>query len=135
MTKTAVESAVEVMYAHLAALNSRDEDAIAKTLHFPHFRLSGNNVKIWQSPDNYLEDFHMRAGDTWDHTEWGHLTPIQSSKQKVHLDVQVRRFARDGTLLVEFPSFWAITCIDGVWAAQMRSSFAVDPEQAALISP
>ena len=114
------------MTRHMEALNARDPEAIAKTLHFPHYRLAGESVKIWETPDSYLKDFHTRAGDKWGHTEWGHLNPLQVGDTKVHLDVMVNRFDKAGQPLVSFPSLWVVSQIDGVWAAQMRSSFAQD---------
>lgn len=126
MNEIAIQAALGVMEAHVAALNARDPQAIAATLHFPHFRLSGETVKIWDSPDSYLGDFERRAGSNWGHTKWGRLDPLRASESKVHLDVEVCRFDRSGAPLVSFDSLWVITLIGGVWAAQMRSSFAQD---------
>lgn len=126
MHEAAVKSALGVMEAHLAALNARDPEAIAETLHFPHYRLAGESVNIWESPECYLDDFRARAGNDWGHTEWGRLEPIQTSEAKVHLNVEVKRFDRQGAPLVTFASLWVVTRIGGVWAAQMRSSFAED---------
>lgn len=131
MTNSAIQQAKAVMQAHLDALNARDADAIAATLHFPHFRLSGDAVKVWETPDRYLADFHARAGGDWGHTEWGRLETLQASDTKVHFDVQVDRFDTSGAPLVSFQSLWVITKINGVWAAQMRSSFAQDPSPTA----
>ncbi|MCG7521422.1 hypothetical protein [Ruegeria sp. Ofav3-42] len=127
MSKDAVLPAMEVMQRHVEALNARDPKAIAETLHFPHYRLAGETVKIWETPDSYLSDFHARAGEDWGHTEWGHLNVLQSDENKVHLDVMVDRFDKAGQPLVSFRSLWVVTRINGVWAAQMRSSFAQDP--------
>lgn len=126
MSDTSIQAALGVMRAHIEALNARDPQAIAETLHFPHYRLSGQRVKVWETPERYLEDFHRRAGANWGYTEWGRLEPLQVSEDKVHLDVRVDRFDTEGKPLVSFPSLWVVTRIDGVWAAQMRSSFAQD---------
>ena len=128
MTQEAICAARRVMQEHVTALNARDPDAVAATLHFPHFRLSGGKVKIWERPDRYLEDFHARAGDTWGHTEWGRLEVLQVSESKVHFEVRVDRFDKSGAPLVSFLSLWVITRINEVWAAQMRSTFAQDPQ-------
>ena len=53
----AVTAALAVMDAHIAALNSREQSAIATTLHFPHIRLSGSALKIWETEDSYFADF------------------------------------------------------------------------------
>jgi len=123
-TLEAVAKAKGVMEAHLAALNAEDEAALAATLHFPHYRLSGNKLKTWEGPESYLADFHARAGDEWHHTEWTKLEVITADPGKVHLDVAFTRYRADNTVLGVFQSIWVIAEIDGVWAAQLRSSFA-----------
>jgi len=37
-----------VMAAHLEALNAQDPDALAATMHFPHYRLTGGVMRVWQ---------------------------------------------------------------------------------------
>jgi len=121
-----IAAAMNVMQAHVDGINACDGEAIAKTLHFPHYRLTDGRLKTWDSPDSYLADFRTRAGQSWSHSAWGHLNVVHASENKVHLDVLVERFAADGTQLIAFPSLWVISRIGGVWAAQLRSSFAPD---------
>lgn len=118
------EAALAVMDAHLAGLNARDEAAIAATLHFPHYRLSGGRMQVWETPDDYFGDFLARAGDGWDHTAWDSLDRIAAGPDKVHLDVRFTRYRADGSALGQFRSLWVISRLDGRWAAQLRSSFA-----------
>lgn len=120
----AVIAAHDVMARHLAALNERDEAGLAATLHFPHFRLSGGKLKTWARPDDYFADFLARAGDGWDHTVWDAIDVLAADVDKVHLDVRFTRFRGDETELGRFRSLWVIAKLDGVWAAQLRSSFA-----------
>ena len=124
--KKSVDAAIAVMHRHLDALNGRDECAIAETLHFPHYRLVDECLTVWESGEGYLEDFRKRAGGDWSHTKWGRLEVIQSGTDKVHLDVQVDRYATDGSLLASFSSLWVIARVEGRWAALLRSSFAPD---------
>ena len=42
---------------HIIALNAHDEDALAQTLHFPHIRLSANDMKLWPTAESYFLDF------------------------------------------------------------------------------
>lgn len=121
-----VQAALGVMQAHIEAINARDEEAIAATLHFPHFRLTDGTLKVWENKDTYLADFRTRAGSDWSHSDWGRLKPVQIGEDKVHLDVQVDRYTTSGESLISFSSLWVIARIDGVWAAQLRSSFAPD---------
>ena len=123
-TSTAIDAANRVMAAHIAALNAGDERALAATLHFPHYRPSGGHLKTWNNPDEYLADFHARAGDGWHHSEWDTLDVIAAEPGKVHLDVRFTRYRDDGSVLGEFRSLWIIAELGGQWAAQLRSSFA-----------
>ena len=120
----AIEAAHQVMAAHISALNSRDQAAIAATLHFPHARLSGTRLKVWETPDSYFADFLARAGGDWDHSSFEDIRLVRAAPDKVHLDAEIRRFAADGSLITSFRSLWVITHEKGRWAAKMRSSFA-----------
>lgn len=120
----AVKSAQAVMLAHIDALNRRDNDAIAATLHFPHLRLHGTKLKIWEDRTSYLADFLARAGDGWHRSEFTDMKPVRASDDKVHLDVEVRRYDAEDRLITSFRSLWVLTSEGGRWAAKMRSSFA-----------
>ncbi|MDA0997821.1 MAG: hypothetical protein O2944_06405 [Proteobacteria bacterium] len=127
--KDSVQAALAVMAANISALNARDEKAFAETLHFPHFRLSGGRMKIWETPDDYFTDFKARAGGDWHHSTFEDIRVVQAGADKIHLDVQVGRFGENDQLLTRFRSLWVIARIDGKWAAQLRSTFAEDSGQ------
>jgi len=120
----ALAAARGVMAAHMEALNARDGEALAATLHFPHYRLASGRLQCWETSETYLADFFARAGDGWDHSAWDRLEPIAASPDKVHLDVAFTRYRKDDSVLGQFRSLWIHTCIDGRWAAAFRSSFA-----------
>jgi hypothetical protein len=120
----AIEAAHQVMAAHITALNSHDQAALAATLHFPHVRLSGTRLKIWDTADSYFADFLARAGGDWHHSSFEDIRLVRAAPDKVHLDAEIRRFAADGSLITRFRSLWVITHETGRWAAKMRSSFA-----------
>jgi hypothetical protein len=119
-----VDAAMEVLDRHFAALNSGDAAALADTLHFPHYRLAGVRMQVWESPETYLDDFHARAGAGWHHSTWDFRNVIAAGADKVHFDVQFTRYRADGSALGSYRSLWVVSCIDGRWAAQLRSSFA-----------
>lgn len=120
----AIAAAQAVMQAHIAGLNARDEAVIAATLHFPHFRLSGTTLTTWDTPDTYFSDFRTRAGGDWARSEFADIRVLQASAEKVHLDARINRYDHADSLLITFRSLWVITCVDGLWAAKFRSSFA-----------
>ena len=121
---TEVAAAMAVLDRHLVALNAGDASGLADTLHFPHYRLAGTRMQMWQTPDTYLSDFHARAGEGWHHTKWDFRNVIAASPNKVHIDLQFTRYRADDSSLGSFRSIWVITLIGGRWAAQLRSSFA-----------
>jgi hypothetical protein len=122
--QAAIEAARAVMAAHLEALNAQDSAAMAATLHFPHYRLSGGVMRVWEDADIYLVDFRKRAGGEWHHTRWDSIDVLAAAPDKVHLDVRFTRFRKDDSVLARHRSLWVISCLDGRWAAQLRSSFA-----------
>lgn len=115
-----------VMALHIDGLNNRDEQKIADSLHFPHYRLAEGQLKIWETSDDYFTDFKRRAGKAWGYTKWGQLEAIDISPNKVHFNVKVERYDQNDQLLVSFHSVWVIAKVNGRWAAQLRSSFAPD---------
>ena len=119
-----VKEAVAVLDRHMTALNARDPQGLAASLHFPHYRFTGGRMKVWEKPDTYLADFFARAGDGWDHSAWDFITPVAAGPDKVHLDVQFTRYRADGSALGHFRSLWVVTLKDGGWGAQLRSSYA-----------
>ena len=124
MNEVAVKAARKVMNRHIEALNSLDEDGLASTLHFPHYRLVGAKLDCWQSKETYLIDFRVRAGDNWARSVWKSIKVEQSSQEKVHLLAHIVRYDNNNNTIAEFNSLWVITAIEGKWAAQFRSSFA-----------
>jgi hypothetical protein len=120
----AITAARAVMAAHLEALNAQDSDAMAATLHFPHYRLSGGIMRVWDNADVYLADFRKRAGGDWHHTRWDSIDVLGAAPDKVHLDVRFTRFREDDTPLARHRSLWVVSELGGRWAAQLRSSFA-----------
>ena len=115
---------MDVLDRHLAALNAGDAAALAATLHFPHYRLAGVRMQVWDHPDSYLKDFHARAGKEWHHSSWDFRNAIAASEDKVHVDAQFLRYRADGSVLGRYRTLWVVSRIEGRWAAHLRSSFA-----------
>ena len=122
--KASILAAHAVMERHIEALNARDEQGLAETLHFPHVRLSGTRLKTWETPDRYFADFRDRAGSRWTRSAFDDIRVLQASDTKVHLEVEVRRYDANDAIIASFRSLWVITCEGGRWAAKLRSSFA-----------
>ena len=119
-----VKEAMAALDRHMSALNARDPAGLAASLHFPHFRLTGGRMKVWDHPDSYLDDFFARAGEGWHHSVWDFMTPIAAGPDKVHMDVQFTRYRENGSSMGAYRSLWVVTRLNGVWATQLRSSYA-----------
>jgi hypothetical protein len=119
-----VSAAMDLLDGHFAALNAGDAAALAQTLHFPHYRLAGARMQIWERPHSYLEDFRERAGNEWHHSAWDFRCAVAASEDKVHFDAQFTRYRADDSVIGRHRTLWVVSRIDGRWAVQLRSSFA-----------
>lgn len=122
--QTAIDHAMAVLDAHFTALNARDEAALSKTLHFPHYRLASGRLQTWPDPSRYLNDFYARTTDDWHHSVLDSREVIAAGFDKVHLSVKFTRCRNDGSPIGQYRSLWVVSCLNGRWAAQLRSSFA-----------
>jgi len=113
-----------VLDRFMAALNSGDEPALLATLHFPHYRLAGGNMRVWDQPGAYFGDFLARAGADWHHSEWDFRSVIAAGPAKAHRDVQFTRYRIDNSIIGSYRSSWIVTESGGRWAVAARSSFA-----------
>lgn len=118
-----IDAVLAVLDAHIAALNVSNEDALAATLHFPNYMLTGGALTTWDMPDDYFKDFRARAGGDWHHSSFDEVIVIHAGTDKVHLDVRVNRFRVDDSLISQFKTIWVMALIDSKWAAQLRSGF------------
>jgi hypothetical protein len=122
--EAAVGAALVVLDGFMAALNAGDEPALLATLQFPHYRLAGGRMRVWDQPGAYLGDFLARAGADWQRSEWDFRRVIAAGPSKVHLDVQFTRYRADNSVIGSFRSLWIVTENSGRWAVAARSSFA-----------
>ncbi len=125
--KSAEASAMKALDEFMTAFNARDAAAWAKTLNYPHVRMAGGDVRVWQDVDEYTAymNFDRFAEQTgWDHSVWDERTVIQSDKEKVHIAVQFSRYDKDNKKIATYDSLYIVTNRDGHWGTQARSSFA-----------
>jgi hypothetical protein len=121
----AVAAGLDVLNRFMAALNARDQTALLASMHFPHYRLSGVTMRVWEQPDaSYFEGFLSRAGEGWHRTHWDFRRVIVAGPEKVHFDVQFTRYRADNSVIGAYRSLYIVTRRDGCWAIAARSSFA-----------
>jgi hypothetical protein len=111
----AAAAAMAVLNRFLAALNAGNQAGLLATMHFPHYRLAGVTMRVWEQPDeSYLAGFYARAGEGWHHTEWDFRRVIVAGPEKVHLDVQFTRYRADGSVIGSYRSLYIVTRRGGV---------------------
>lgn len=122
----AERNARKAMDDFMTAFNSRDPKAWAATLNYPHVRFASNQVRIYNSAEEFAResvDYPKRLAP-WDHSKWESMKVIQSGPDKVHFAVEFIRYDAAGKEIGRFPSLYIVTLKDGHWGVQARSSFA-----------
>jgi hypothetical protein len=124
--QAAVAAGYAVLEKFLRAFNARESKAWSNTLNYPHVRLAGGKVQIWETPEAYAasNDVEKFAGTGWHHTRWDWVKPVQADTQKVHFALQFTRFDSDDKPLSSFQATYVVTLQDGHWGIQARSSYA-----------
>jgi hypothetical protein len=119
-------SARKAMNEFMDAFNSRDPKRWATTLNYPHVRLAGNQVRVYNSAEEFAResvDYDKRLAP-WDHSRWESMKTIQTGPEKLHFAVTFVRYDAAGKVIGRFPSLYVVTLKDGHWGVQARSSFA-----------
>lgn len=128
MTQTDMESIGEqVLNDYIDTFNAGSAMEWAQKLHYPHVRLAGGNVQIWNSPQEYAADNDkdvMRRKCDWGRTVLDHCALVQGDEDKLHFATRWSRYTASGKHIISFDSLYIITKIDGSWGIQCRSSYA-----------
>ena len=119
-----VAAAQAVLDAFMTAFNGRDIPAMEATFNFPSIRFASNKVTVIQRGDMKPDRFTTGALAEWDHSEWARRDVTHAGADKVHIDTRFNRYRKDGSLISGFDSIYIVTCVDGHWGIQGRSSFA-----------
>lgn len=119
--------ALQSLDGFMAAFNARDPEAWAGTLNYPHVRIAGSKVRVWETKEDYAAymDFSAFSKQTgWHHSVWDSKRVVQAGEKKVHIAVEFTRFNADDEKIASYESFYVVTNQDGHWGTQARSSFA-----------
>jgi hypothetical protein len=123
----AEEGARAAMDRFMTTFNSRDVKQWASSLNFPHVRMASNNVRVYQTEDEFLKEsanYVKGLGPGWDHSAWREMQVVQSGPDKVHFTVVFLRYDAVGKVIGTFPSLYIVTLKEGHWGVQARSSYA-----------
>jgi hypothetical protein len=112
--------------AFFKAFNARDNDALKKTLHYPHVRINeAGGVNVWKDASEAATNFEgLARSEGWARSTLDSVSMRQNDAVKVHFDVVFSRYKADGTKYATYQSLWIVTQKDGQWGVQARSSFA-----------
>jgi len=127
-TATSIEQALRVTDAFMETFNAQDWNGHFDTYNFPHIRVAGVEVKVWNDRAELLAGHagygagRLEAG--WSRSAWDERQVIHSSADKVHLAVKFTRYDRNDSKLASYQAIYVVTCVGGRWGVQLRSSFA-----------
>jgi hypothetical protein len=112
--------------AFFKAFNARDNEALKKTLHYPHVRINeAGGVNVWRDASEAGTNFEgLTRSEGWARSTLDSVTMRQHDDVKVHFEVVFSRYKADGTKYATYQSLWVSTKKDGAWGIQARSSFA-----------
>jgi hypothetical protein len=112
--------------AFFKAFNARDNDALKKTLHYPHVRINEQGgVNVWRDASEAGTNFDgLTRSEGWARSSLDSVTMRQNDPVKVHFEVVFSRYKADGSKYAIYQSLWIVTLRDGNWGVQARSSFA-----------
>ena len=120
----AIAAARACLDAFMAAFNARDLAAFEATFNFPSVRLASNTLVIIERGYHKPEMFERGALAEWHHSAWERRELIHAGPDKVHFDTRFARYRSDGSVLGRFDSIYVVTCENGHWGINARSSFA-----------
>jgi len=107
----------------LRALNARDEESGRHLLHYPHVRISGSNMIIWNEPGEYdIGADWLGTAEAWDQVELSFLAVRQDSEDMMHFEIEFNVLDTHQLRSMTHKSFWIITNKGGRWGTQSIST-------------
>jgi hypothetical protein len=122
-TTPSAAAALRVLDDQLSAYNASDKQAFLITLHFPHVRIAGNNVRVYPNAQTYLPELSMKQIG-WDYARWTDRKVVQDSATKVHVAATFTRFLANGRAVDSFEGLYIVALKGGRWGVLARSSYA-----------
>jgi hypothetical protein len=122
----ALVTGFKVLDDFMTAFNSRDSNKWAQTLNYPHVRIAGDEVIVWNTPEEYANanDLQQFANTGWHHSQWDWRRLVQSSDDKLHFLVQFTRYNDASKPMASYEALYVLTKKNEHWGVQARSSFA-----------
>lgn len=114
-----------VLDKFMAALNAHDAAAMDATMHFPHVRVAGGQVKVYESAGrNPMDLFQkLKVEDDWLYSKWRVRDMVQFNDAKGHVALSYTRYRSDDSVIGVYESLYVLTKVNDKWGIQIRSSF------------
>jgi hypothetical protein len=114
-----------VLDEFMRSLNAHDAAGMDACMHFPHIRLAGGAVKVYQAAgENPMDLFaRLQEEDGWLYSRWETREVIQHNASKAHVALSYTRFRADHSVIGVYDSLYVMTLAEGRWGIQARSSF------------
>jgi hypothetical protein len=116
---------MRVLDAFMTALNAYDAAAMDRAMHFPHVRIAGGTVTVYERPgSNPMDLFEkLKSEDDWKWSRWEKRELVQFNEKKAHYALSYTRFRSDGSVIGLYQSLYVLTKDATGWGIQARSSF------------
>lgn len=121
-----VERGLLLLDEFIAAFNARDARAWSQTLHYPHVRFAGGEVRIWHTPEEYAadNDICLLEKTGWRYSRWDFRHLVHADADKLHFALQFTRHDGEDRALGSHQALYILTRKAERWGVQARSSYA-----------
>ncbi len=116
----------KVLDEYLEAFNSGDVHRWCGILHYPHVRIAGDVVRVWETREAFARDNDMSRlvkRINWGYNQWDWRNLVQFGPGKMHFTLQISRYTVNDVFISSFESLYIITRIGERWGVQGRSSY------------
>lgn len=117
----------KVLDDYMEAFNTGDVKRWCSVLHFPHVRIAGDKIMLWNNPEDFAKDNDLSLLTNkinWGYNKWEWRNMVQFGPGKIHFTVFISRYTVNDVLISSFESLYIIARINNRWAVQGRSSYA-----------
>ena len=121
-----INKAMQVLDSFMYSFNARDMNSWSETLNYPHVRIAGGKVTVWDTKEEYSATnvFNRLTATGWDHSAWLSKDVVLVSKNKVHISTVFQRYDKNNNPMKKYQSLYVVTNDEGHWGVQARSSLA-----------
>ena len=121
-----INKAMQVLDSFMYSFNARDMNSWSETLNYPHVRIAGGKVTVWDTKEEYSATnvFNRLTATGWDHSAWVSRDVVLVSKNKVHISTVFQRYDKNNNPMKKYQSLYVVTNDEGHWGVQARSSLA-----------